>query len=370
MRHSWVLAVLLCCGAALRADEKEALALADVGITLIGSGKVEKGKEQLFKALAHDPNCAPALFELGKLFEAEGLTASAADFLSRASVEFSKGEKSNPSYSGKRADANRRLQRLNPYAGQFAGIMEEYAADLGRIAKKSPDSLTASEALRRVEVLSLGDIVAADKLPHIEKPRSAEPEQRTKLVKTETGWEMQTKQTKNELAPDAERALKAAGWTTITGSWKKLDGNKYEVTDGKLEAAKLNGAIQLFVHKGATGTVKALVRAAKREHGAFDDVIDFKWAADGHGVVLKGTNARIYGPTQWAGKTVAGLSHEVNVPDASPKHQIVITVMEKKVEVGLNGKREKQGDGVPKEGIFLIQVDGTATIEAPQAGGQ
>jgi hypothetical protein len=367
-----ILALLLSFG--IRADEKEAMALAESGVTLLGSGKVEKGKELLFKALAHDANCPIALFELGKIFEAAGMNVSAADFLARASVEFAKGEKSNPAYAGKRSDANRRLQKLNPYANQFTTIMEEYAAELGKIAKKSPDSMTAEEAIRRMNTVSLSSHIAAEKMPKIDPPKVAaktedEGGSRAKLVRTERGWKVEEKGVaKTEVAPDVERALKADGWTTITGVWKKLDGNKYEVTDGKLECPKLNGAVQVFVHKGTTGTVKVFVRTAKSD--GFDD-FDFKWNARGYGATLKGLSARIYAPSQMMGGTYSPyLAHESPMQDL-PRHHILVSIMEKSLEVTINGKKEKKADSpIAKEGTFMIEIDGSAIIEAPKAAGQ
>ncbi len=369
-----ILLLILGLAVAARAEEKEALALAESGIALLEAGKMEKGKDMLFKAPAHDQNCPVALLELGKQFEAEGMTASAADFLARAVVEFAKGEKANPAYSGKRMDANRRLQKLNPYASQFTTMLEDYAAELGRVVKKSPDSVTAEEAVRRMDALNLGAQIAADKMPKIERPKTAvksNDEGPRRMVRTENGWEpAKPREAKTEVAPDVERALKAAGWGTITGVWKKLEGvNKYEVTDGKLESPKLNGAIQVFVHKGSTGKVKAFVRATKRDD-MWDD--DDRWSAGGYGVILKGLNAKIFVPTGWSGSSYSPyLDHEVSLPDASVKHLILVQIMEKKLEITVNNKRESlRNDPIAKDGVFMIQFEGTVVIDSPQAGGQ
>ncbi|HYF51565.1 MAG TPA: hypothetical protein VEJ63_19280 [Planctomycetota bacterium] len=344
----------------------EAAGLSDVGLTFMASGKTEKAKEVFFKALAHDVDYPIALHELGKIFETEGKNAIAADFLAKASVEFAKGEKSNPAWSGKRADATRRLKVLNPYAAQYVGAMEEYAADLGKIAKKSPDSLTAEEALRRVDVLMLPSVLPADKLPKIDRPASADP--KTKRVVGRDG--IREKTAKTEIAPEVERTLKAAGWTKITGVWKKVAENKYEVTDGKLECAKLNGAVQVFYHKGSTGTVRAYVRADNKE-SEWESDWDWKWSATGYGLVLKGQNAKIYSPSQFGSTYSPYLDHEVALPEAQNKHLMLVQIQEKRLEITLNTKREKLAEyPIAKEGVFTIIIEGTATIEDPKAAGQ
>jgi hypothetical protein len=363
----WSLIALFVTGALFTPESRanEAAGLSDVGLTFMASGKTEKAKEVFFKALAHDVNYPVALHELGKIFETEGKSSIAADFLAKAAVEFSKGEKSNPAWSGKRLDATRRLKVLNPYAAQYVAAMEDYATDLGKITKKSPDSLTAEEALRRVDVLMLPSVLPADKLPKIDRPVAVD--NKPKRVIGRDGFR---EKAKTEIAPEVERTLKAAGWTKITGTWKKVAENKYEVTDGRLECAKLNGAIQVFYHKGSTGTVKAFVRYDAQESD-FESDFDWKWSADGYGLVLKGQNAKIYSPSQFGSTYSPYLDHEVPLPDANNKHLMLVQIQEKRLEVTLNTKREKLAEyPIAKEGVFTIIIDGTATIEDPKAAGQ
>jgi len=353
-----------------RVHANEAIGLTDVGLTFMASGKTDKARDFFFKALAHDINYPIALHELGKVFEADGKNAIAADFLAKASLEFAKGEKSNPAWAGKRLDATRRLKTLNPYAAQFIAVMEDYAADLGKITKKSPDSMTAEEALRRVDVLMLPSFLPQDKLPKIDRPAGKVAENTPpRSVIGPDGF--REKVVKTEIAPDVERVLKAAGWTTITGVWKKVAENKYEVTDGKLECAKLNGAVQVLVHKGGSGTVKAFVRSDNKE-SEWDSDFDSKWNARGYGAVLKGQNAKIYSPTQWSGNTYSPyLDHEVALPETIAKHQVLVQIQEKRLEITINSKRVKLAEyPIAKEGVFQIIIDGTVTIEDPKAVGQ
>ena len=97
---------VLLSASAVWGNEREAAMLADTGVTLLATSK-DKAKDFFYKALAHDGNCAIALYELGKLFEAEGQNVSAADFFGRAALAFAKGEKADPSFAAKKSDAQR-----------------------------------------------------------------------------------------------------------------------------------------------------------------------------------------------------------------------------------------------------------------------
>ena len=109
----------------LRADENsEAEALASAGQDFSSKGKTEMAKEYLFKALFHNHNCAVALYELGKIYQAEGNTPAASDFLSHALHEMKNLENNRPDFSAKITDARQRLQTVNPYAAQFNTAME------------------------------------------------------------------------------------------------------------------------------------------------------------------------------------------------------------------------------------------------------
>jgi hypothetical protein len=376
MRNAAVVLVLsvVCAGTVLAEDAKMAEGLASSGADLVGKGKVEKGKDLLFRAFAYDANCPLALYELGKLFEAEGNARAAADFLGRANVELAKGEKANPDFAQKRGDANRRLQKLNPYAMQFGSLVEDYAQELNRIMKKVPDTLTAEEARNRVDVLNLAALLPKEKLPNLPPP-AKKPTPATNETGDGPGRVgfinrgfRQPKEVVTNVPPDVERALKDAGWTKITGTWKKKAEKVYEVTDGKLEANKLNGAIQVFVHKGDTGSVSALVRTRKYEWSYMDEMDDLS----GFGVVIKGRNCKVYTPMGWSSSSYTPyLEREVALPEANAKNYALITIQDNKLEITVNTKREKNANyPIAKDGTFVISVSGTATIETPQAAGQ
>jgi hypothetical protein len=167
--------------------------------------------------------------------------------------------------------------------------------------------------------------------------------------------------------PDVERALKTAGWTTITGTWKKKAENVYEVTDGKLETEKVNGAVQVLVYKGGTGKVQVTVRSYLKENEGYSGD---HWAT-GFGFWVDSSSAKIYFPDQFGAKFDSHLDRVEPLPAALPKNKVTVTVNEGKLEYYLNDKRVRQGNYlIPKNGPFVIAVEGTMTIESPQAAGQ
>jgi len=371
MRFLTVLLSLMVLAAPLsRADDKEALALAETAIDLLGRGLTVKARETFFKALAHNENCPTALYELGKLFEAEGQNAKAADFLARAVTELGKGEKNNPSWAGKKMDAQRRLKVLNPYAAQFTYLLEEYSQDLAKLTKKYPDTLTIEEAAQRVEVLEMAEYLPKEKLPSLPKPAgkpspsSGSPSEKTGTV---------------SIAPDVERALKAAGWTTITGTWKKLADGKYEVTDGKLESAKTNGAVAVSVQAGGSGSIKILVRdghtAKDMGFGSSSTTTSDRFCS-GYGVWFKSGSAKLFIPSGgWtSGEEYYPYQDRVIPMPAAGKWTVLITVADtekaSRLEVNVNGKRESLTNyRIKRTGPMVVEISGTVVIENPKAGG-
>ncbi|MFH0937756.1 MAG: hypothetical protein V1899_00495 [Planctomycetota bacterium] len=367
MKH-WLLLVIILAMACFRLaseDAKLAEGFAVGGADLIAKNKIEKGQQLLYQALAYDNNCVIALYELGKQFEEEGNLVLAADFLTRAVVEFAKNEKSNSSYNAKRADATRRLQKLNPCAMQFSLLLEYYGQDLIRINKKVPDSLTTDEIGIRIEQLKLASILPKDKFPSVPQP----------IVKSA---DSRNPKTDNNISPDVERALKGAGWTTILGAWTKKADNVYEVTNGKLEATKLNGSIQLFVHKGNIGTVFAFVRATKSHLKRIPGELLYKRElGKGYGVMIggqdcKGPNCKLFMPTQrMDGSYSPYMEHSFLLPETNAKNYVMVTVQDSKLEIFVNAKKERSANYlITKEGTFLITIEGTATIENPTAIGK
>jgi len=349
-------------------SSSEASGLAETGANLLAAGKIEKAQTQFYKALAYDSHCAVALYELGKLFETEGNVVSAADFLAHASLELAKGEAANPDFAVKHKDAIKHLQKLNPYAMQYSQLMENYAQDLCKITKKSPDSLTTEEICNRIDSLSLATILPKDKLPNVDRPKKAQP------ANPNNPRSSFSREIVTSIPPDVERALKTSGWTTITGSWVKKGENIYEVTDGKLETPKLNGAVQVLIHKGSAATVKVYVcYKSKWEHSGQSISFGNNSWGEGYGVVINGDNCKIFAPTQWCmGGTSyePGLFNEITLPAANPKNSALVTLQESNLDIFVNDKPVRRTKyKISKDGTFIIAVKGTATIESPKAAG-
>jgi len=365
---------------AVRAEDKQlASAFAASAGKLAGEGKNDKAKDMCYKALANDEDCAEALFELAKIFEKENNMTAAGDFYVRAGREFGKGESANPAFASKRLEAESRVKRLNPYATRFATVMTDYAQEIGGITKKSTDSLTLEEASDRVSSLRLASIVPPDKMPQIDTPappKATGPSTGPKTAKTTSHGDDEDlparmrpkKDVVTNVPVDVERALKAAGWDKITGTWKKVKDNVYEVTDGKLETAKINGAIQVIVDKGGSGKVSALVRNGHRDsYSSFSSTYSY---GTGYGFVLDGAAAKMFTPYNYSG-VIYRPYMEREIPAAGEKTQFVITIMDNALEMMVNAKREhKSNYKINKEGPFAIEISGTMTIESPMAKGQ
>jgi len=359
-------------------DKTLAAMLGASAAKLAAEGKPDKAKELCYKALANDEGAADALFELGKIFEKEGHTTAAGDFLVRAARQFAKEETSNPAFASKRLDAERRVKLLNPYALRFADAMTDYAQTLCQICKKSPDSLTAEEALDRMDALHLADVVPPDKLPAIDRPKPP-PDKTTAKPKPGPGdngnfpppYMPSKKEVVTSVPPEVERTLKTAGWTVITGTWKKKSDNVYEVTDGKLETPKTNGALQVILHKGGTGNIRIMVRNNQGRSSYYYS--SSSYYANGYGLAVEGATARMYSAS--GGYSSSGgvyrSYYERDVPLPAPKNKILIQINEGKLQIFVNDQRVHNSNyTLSKEGPFAIEIDGTWTIESPQAMGQ
>lgn len=378
LRVSLILCLVLL-STGVRAGEADGLAVAGEGY--LASNRVDKAKETFFKALFHDPNCAVALYELAKIFQKEQNTAAASDFFTRAIHQMENNVNSRPEFTGKIADAKTRLQAVNPYAAQFTGAMEDYAQDLGRIVKKSPDALTNDEAYTRVQVLCLATIIPSNKMPEIQRSVPAVHDKRNGKAVSSDGPVV------NSVPPDVERALKSSGWTTITGTWKKKSDGSYEVTNGKLEAQKFNGGIQVTIVSGGTGSVSVLVRNDNKDpylNGMGTSVPSVSTGlgsrfsfATGYGVIVKDQDCKVYTPQGgFVGNDYfPGLDHTTTLQSV-PKHQVLVTVVDKdggkgtSLGIQVDGKKENNSNyKLNKDGPFTIEIKGTAVIEDPKVAG-
>ncbi|MCY3017951.1 MAG: hypothetical protein NTW87_02825 [Planctomycetota bacterium] len=374
-------------------DKEVAQAYATAAATLSTAGRIEKAKEQCYKALALDDECSNALYELGKIFEKEGKNTAAADFLLRAERLYAKQEAADPAVGPKRQDAERRVRTLNPYAGKLTEYLTYYAQELGGIYKKSPDALTAAETSERVTALQLADFVPPEKLPVVDSPTPAVAPTPSKTVaKTPARTEanpglvqpVAKREVVNSIPVDVERALKNAGWSKITGTWKKKGEGIYEVTDGSLETPKVDGSVGLYVHKLDAGFVKVMVRNARKETILPKDI-------KGYGYKIEGSNARMYSASRYGSSYGSGLGmggsstgsgggsssylgigyRDIPLPETNSKNQFVVSIQDGALQMFVNGKREYNGNyKLPKEGPFIIEIDGTITIEEPTAKGQ
>ena len=373
------------------ADSETAAALALSASQLAANGKTEKARVLFYKALAHDERCPDALLGLAKIFEQEGNTSAAASFLALAAGELGKKE-GDAEAARKLAEARRRLAPLNPYAGRLTASAEEYAAELSAVFKKWQDALTQDEIARRINYLKLEQYVPAEKLPKVTvssrtpgggdsgpkrdpddgprmRPRLRNPDAKAEDAKADN------------VPPDVERALRAAGWTSIKGTWKLVRKDVYEVTDGRLEAQKVNGAISVIVGRNSTGTVGVVARYDPKAMPSYynesdGDLDGYSSYGAGYGYVVKGNKYATYGPYAYSYRDDYGPYRDrvQALPDGPKNHFSVSSLSGAKgvtLEWYFNGKR--QGNltwKLTQEGPFVIWVRGAATLELPQAVGQ
>ena len=330
-------------------------ALVTQGLELAAKGKSESAQHTFLRALLLDEHNATALFEMGKLLEAEG-GDGAAEFLLRAAAEYAQQSRNA---SPKAADAQARAAKLNSYLKQYHAQLEAYADELNRIVKKTTDENTYSEAALRVEELNLTQVVPADKLTAFRK----------------TGAGAAGGIGGGGVPPDVEKELKALGWTTIKGQWKKTADKGYEVTDGKLEAQKVNGTLQVWVRSGGTGSITAFVR---------NDQPEFPWNyfgsykrasfARGYGIIAADmTECKVYLPLTalmagWKGNDVYPYMDHITKLAPGPKHLFSVAIQDSNLEITLDNKSDRKTSyKFNKDGPFTIEIKGTLVIEEPRA---
>ncbi|MEI6234039.1 MAG: hypothetical protein WCT04_13370 [Planctomycetota bacterium] len=401
---TWIrsVVVLLALGAcAVRAaDRAVADSLAVAGASMAAKGNMGQAKEMFYKALANDENCPDAIFELAKIFEKEGSNVAAGDFYQRSMILMA--EENKPASALKRTEAEKRMKALNPFAARLGALFEDYSSDLDKLVKKVPDTLTKDAAFARVNELKVPSIVTSDKLPKFYASARAEEKAAAEKAAAEakkprssfgnSGFSSPPPtKVADSVPPEVERELKTAGWTKITGTWVKKGPNTYEVTNGKLEAQKTNGAVDVIVYKIASST--ATVRAAVRNGFGGSSSSDMESSSsgssgsssfyssyhdyDGYGLVARSKEFRLYGPSSLTGFTSSRAmepSHIRNETynEAMPKNRLMVSIMDGVLELSINEKKSLRYNqkGMPTEGPFVIEVHGTAIIENPRCAGQ
>lgn len=375
----------ICTAPSFAADRAAADSLAMSATVMANKGNSGQAKELFYKALANDETCPDAIFELAKIFDKENNSAAASDFYQRASLIFAQENKTNT--MAKRAEADKRVKALNPFAPRVAALYEDYAQELDRLTKKVPDSVTQDAAFARVTELKMPSVLAPEKLP---KFYAALQAQKTAAATAEAD-SAKTASTKrpgfsssidpapakvvNNVPPEVERELKALGWGTITGTWVKKAANTYEVTDGKLEAAKTNGGVDVWVVKG-TGAVKVTVRNDFNLDSSSSFFSDYN--STGYGVIMKSKECKVYAPGGYSGYSSATSKMEPYMvkteplPDINPRNHATVTIVDGKIEIAVNEKNviRYNDKTLPRSGPFVIEVKGTATIENPRCAGQ
>ncbi len=384
-----LLAIALNVNSAHAADRAGADALAGAGAALVAKGNVSQAKDMFYKALANDENCPEAIFELAKIFEKENAATSAGDFYQRAFILMAQENK--PTTIAKRAEAERRVKALNPFAPRISAIFEDYADSLDKLVKKVPDSVTLDATVARVDELKMASIVQADKMPkfyagaHAKKVADQVAASHPPTT-TRSGFSSIDSPAKpvNNVPPDVERELKALGWTIITGTWVKKSTGVYEATNGKLEAAKVVGGVDVLVHKiASSASVRAAVRnesSSSSDSSIVHSSSSFFSGSDyaGFGVTVRSKDARLSGPAIAGGFMMTnGNKYEPSsirtetLPDAASKTHVTTTITDDTLELSVNEKKSFRFKDakMPKVGSFMIQINGTATIENPRCVG-
>lgn len=382
-----ILSVLLCASvAACAADRDLANALAAAGSAHAAKGNYAQAKDQLFKALANDDSCPDAVFELAKIFDKEG-NGAAGDFYQRASVLLAQDAK--PANAAKRGEALARVKALNPFAPRFASVFEDYSQELDKLVKKNSDSLTQESALEQVNELKLSSILAPDKMPKFYAVAMAEKEKAEKEKKaavasssrpSNSSSTMRMHEKSGTTAPDVEKELKALGWTIVKGAFVKKGPGIYEATDARLEAPKINGAIDFtIVKEGSTGSLKATARSSFGTENDTTSGYYYSYSMPGFGFNYSNKSYRIYGPSM-NGFFSSSVNNNTVEPTSlgnypmpeTPKVHFLMTVSEGAFEFIVNEKRNQKANHnkTPKTGPFVIDIYGTVILESPRCMGQ
>jgi len=356
-----ILITLMLGSIACGAERSMADGFAAAGAAQAANGKTEQAKDLLYKALVYDDSCPDALFELAKIMDKENNPLALA-FFQRAASLYEKESKPTPA---KKSEAEKRLKALDAYGPRLSLVMEEYALELDKIVKKLPDNSTRDAATERAATLGLGGLIPAEKLPKFlaaAQGKSSAPEKNVAV------------------AGDATKELKALGWTRVLGTVVKKSAGVYVLTDAKLEADKITGGIDVIVHKaGFDGNVVVTVRtdsnnAGGEEGGKKGEGKKKKHnrdGVDGYGFLSNGDEFSLYTPADKGKTAYPALFFSRNWPDAQAKAHLQVSITDA-LDLYLNDKREAHSGNtrISRSGTFVIEVQGTVTVEAPRCSGQ
>lgn len=171
---------------------------------------------------------------------------------------------------------------------------------------------------------------------------------------------------------DVEKELKAAGFTDITGTWKKIKPNIYEVTDGSLEAKKTNGTLSVTLPADAKGTIEVLVRNGHEEKdyrsmGA-NNLVTTIHAFTGYGVSITDGKCLVYSPKPISQKVYVPVKSTDLTLSKTDKTKIEVSVQDVQLKVHVNEKQPASANyKIDQSGPFSIIVKGTMQIESPSA---
>jgi hypothetical protein len=163
---------------------------------------------------------------------------------------------------------------------------------------------------------------------------------------------------------DLEAELKKAGWSKLTGKWKKTGPGIYEVTDGYAEADFVNGAVDVVLDSDTKGTVCLYARCTTQYKLGYGLIIrqgKFKAQA----LALDSTISGIYQVIHH-GEPVVSLDLPIT-PLGKALHAGV-SVNGQTIELTLNDKREHKSlyPRMSTDGSLRLVVHGTATIFNPR----
>jgi hypothetical protein len=172
--------------------------------------------------------------------------------------------------------------------------------------------------------------------------------------------------------PDVEKELKAAGFSDITGTWKKVKPNVYEVTDGGLEAKRTNGTLSVTVGPDIKGTLEVLVRNGHEEKNyqmmGTNNMVTTIHAYTGYGVSITDGKCDVYAPKMVAKNTYVPFKSTYVTLAKTDKTKIEVSVQDSQLKVHVNEKQPASANyKIDQSGPFSIIVKGTMQIESPSA---